>query len=266
MELGRAVEDHGFESLWVPEHTHIPTSRQSPWPGGAELPREYLHSLDPFVALGAVAAATTTLRLGTGVCLVIERDTITLAKEISTLDLLSGGRFMFGIGGGWNREEMSNHGTNPATRWRLLREQILAMKQIWTNDETEYHGEFVDFDPIWQWPKPMQEPHPPIIVGGNGEGTLDRIIEYGDGWIPIGGRRGFSIEERIPQLQRMAAGAGRGEIPVSIFGVPPDPKVIEGYEAMGVSRCVFGLPARSAEDVLPRLAERADVAKRFAAV
>lgn len=266
VDLGRAVEDHGFESLWVPEHTHIPTSRESPWPGGAELPREYLHSLDPFVALGAVAAATTTLRLGTGVCLVIERDTITLAKEVSTLDLLSGGRFLFGIGGGWNREEMSNHGTNPATRWRLLREQILAMKRIWTEDEPEYHGDFVDFDPIWQWPKPVQKPHPPVIVGGNGPGTLDRIVEYGDGWIPIGGRRGFSIEERIPELQRLAKGAGRGGIPVSIFGVPPDPKVIESYEAMGVSRCVFGLPARSADEVLPRLAERADVARRFATV
>ena len=149
VELGRAVEDHGFESLFVPEHTHVPTSRESPWPGGPELPREYLHALDPFVALGAVAAVTGRLKLGTGICLVIERDPITLAKEVATVDFISGGRFLFGIGGGWNLEEMRNHGTDPAMRWLLLRERILAMKQIWTNDEAEFHGRLVNFDPIW---------------------------------------------------------------------------------------------------------------------
>src|SRR5579884_2532660 len=185
VDLARAAEDHGFESLWLPEHTHIPTSRTSPWPGGAELPREYSHSLELFVALGAAAAVTSRLRLGSGVCLVIERDPITLAKEVASLDHISGGRFLFGIGGGWNLEEMANHGTDPATRWSLLRERVLAMKEIWTRDEAEFHSRFVNFDPIWQWPKPVQKPHPPIIIGGNGTRTLQRIIEFGDEWIPI---------------------------------------------------------------------------------
>src|SRR4051794_7206944 len=145
-ELARAAEDLGFESLWLPEHTHIPADRRTPWPGGAELPREYSHALDPFVALSAAAAVTTTLKLGTGVCLVVERDPITTAKEIATLDYLSNGRFLFGVGGGWNLEEMSNHGTDPARRWPLMRERILAMKEIWTHDEAQFHGEFVQFD------------------------------------------------------------------------------------------------------------------------
>ncbi|MDR7532408.1 MAG: LLM class F420-dependent oxidoreductase [Armatimonadota bacterium] len=190
VELGRAAEERGFESIWFPEHTHIPTSRRSPWPGGGELPREYSHSLDPFVALAAVAGVTSQIKLGTGICLVVERDPIILAKEVASLDHLSGGRFLFGIGGGWNLEEMENHGTNPNTRWRLLRERVLAMKRIWTEDAAEYHGRFVNFDPIWSWPKPIQKPHPPVIIGGNGPRTLQRVIEYGDGWMPIGGRIG----------------------------------------------------------------------------
>ena len=262
--FGRAVEEHGFESLFLPEHTHIPTSRRSPWPGGAELPREYSHALDPFVALAAVAAATSQLRLGTGVCLVIERDPIVLAKEVASLDYLSGGRFLFGVGGGWNLEEMENHGTNPATRWRLLRERILAMKEIWTKDEAEFHGELVNFDPIWSWPKPAQKPHPPIIVGGNGPHTLRRVIEYGDEWMPIGGRAGAPpIEERIGELNRLAAEAGRGPLPVTIFGVPRNAEAIERYEAAGVARCVFWLPAAGPDEVLPRLGRCAELAKSF---
>ena len=159
-ELAREVEARGFESLWFPEHTHIPVSRRTPYPGGAELPEEYSHSLDPFVALGAAAAVTERLKLGTGITLVIERDPITLAKEVATLDHISNGRVLFGVGGGWNREEMANHGTDPSRRWKLLRERIEAMKAIWTQDEAEYHGEFVDFDPIWSWPKPVQRPPP----------------------------------------------------------------------------------------------------------
>src|SRR4030081_1951329 len=166
-DLARAAEDLGFESYWAPEHTHIPVDRRSPWPGGAELPREYSHSLDPFLALTAAATVTKQLRLGTGWCLVVERDPITTAKEVATLDHLSGGRVLFGVGGGWNLEEMANHGTDPATRWKLLRERVEAMKAIWTQDDAEYHGELVDFDPIWSWPKPVQKPHPPVIVGGN---------------------------------------------------------------------------------------------------
>ena len=167
-ELAKLLEDRGFESMWVPEHTHIPASRQTPWPGGDDLPKMYWHTYDPFVALTAAAAATTTLKLGTGICLVIERDPIILAKEIASLDRLSNGRFLFGIGGGWNAEEMANHGTAYRTRWRRLREQVLAMKEIWTKDEAEFHGEFVNFDKIWSYPKPLQKPHPPIIMGGDG--------------------------------------------------------------------------------------------------
>jgi len=263
VELGRATEEHGFESLWVPEHTHIPASRRTPFPSGAELPREYSHSLDPFLSLAAVAAVTSRLLLGTGVCLVIERDPITLAKEVASLDLLSGGRFLFGIGGGWNLEEMEDHGTNPARRWKLLRERVLAMKQIWTQDEAEFHGEFVDFDPIWQWPKPLQKPHPPILVGGNGPHTLRRVIEYGDAWMPIL-RPGVDFSDRILDLHRLAADAGRGPIPVTLWSPPRDPQVIEHYQQLGVERCVFGLAAAPADNILPRLEHYAEFARQFA--
>jgi probable F420-dependent oxidoreductase len=263
VELGKAIEAHGFESLWFPEHTHTPASRRTPWPGGAELPREYSNALDPFVALAGVAATTSRLRLGTGVCLVVERDPITLAKEVSTLDQLSGGRFLLGVGGGWNREEMENHGTAPVQRWKILRERILAMKRIWTEDEAEFHGEFVSFDPIWQWPKPAQKPHPPIVVGGNGPHTLERVLEYGDEWMPSLSWAGLPIEERIGELQRLARAAGRGSIPVSIFGVPRDPRAIERYAASQVSRCIFWLPTAGADETLPLLAECAAIMKSF---
>jgi probable F420-dependent oxidoreductase len=253
-DLARAVEERGFESLWFPEHTHIPTSRLSPWPGGAELPTEYSHTLDPFAAFGAAAAVTTNLRLGTGICLVIERDPIVLAKEVATVDFISGGRFLFGIGGGWNREEMENHGTDPTKRWGLLRERIGAMKQIWTQDEAEYHGRYVNFDKVWSWPKPVQRPHPPIIVGGDGPNTLQRVVDYGDEWMPIGGRpAGAPLEEKIATLNRMAAEKGRGPIPVGLFGVRPDAAAIDRFRQMGVSRCIFGLPSAPAETVLPLL-------------
>ena len=257
-ELGRAVEDLGFESLFLPEHTHIPASRRSPWPGGSDLPQEYWHTLDPFVALGAVAAVTTSLKLGTGICLVIERDPITLAKEVASLDLVSGGRFLFGIGGGWNYEEMEDHGTKPRQRWQVLRERILAMKQIWTHDAAEYHGRFVNFEPLWSWPKPVQQPHPPIIVGGSGPRTLERVIEYGDEWMPnrVGPDDRFAA--RIAELQRLAAEAGRGQIPVTVFGVQPDPAVIERLQSLGVSRCLFRIPSVAADEArreLDRCAE-----------
>lgn len=259
-ELGKACEDLGFESVFFPEHTHIPTSRRTPWPGGAELPMEYSHTLDPFVACGAVAAVTKTLKFGTGICLVMQRDPITLAKEVASVDFLSGGRFLFGIGGGWNEDEMENHGTKPTLRWKILRERILAMKEIWTKDEAEFHGQFVDFDPIWSWPKPVQKPHPPILIGGAGPRTLDRVIEYGDGWMPIGGRTGAILGAKIQELQQMAKAAGREPIPVSVFGVPPSPEAIENFAGMGVERVLFGLRPQGAEEVIPALKRYAEVA------
>jgi len=259
-ELGKAVEDLGFESLWFPEHTHIPTSRLSPWPGGAELPKEYSHTFDPFVALGAVAAVTKTLRLGTGICLVIERDPITLAKDVATLDFISGGRVEFGIGGGWNLEEMENHGTKPVTRWKVLRERVLAMKEIWTKDEAAFHGQYVDFDPIWSWPKPVQRPHPPVVIGGQGPRTFERVVEFGDGWIP-NRVRWNEMGGRIAELQAMAKARGRGPIPVTVFGARPEASALETYAEAGVARCLFYAPPAPAEMVLPLLKQWAEVAR-----
>ena len=257
-ELARAVEDLGFESLFVPEHTHIPASRRTPWPGGAPLPEEYRHTLDPFVALGGAAAVTSTLKVGTGICLVIQRDPITLAKEVASVDHLSGGRMIFGIGGGWNLEEMEDHGTRPAVRWKVLRERVLARKRIWTEEAAEFHGKYVDFEPLWSWPKPVQQPHPPILVGGDGPRTLERVVEYGDEWMPIGGRGSGDLAERIAELQQMASAAGRGPIPVSLFGARPAPEAIEKYARAGVGRCVFGLPPVPADQALPLLKRYAD--------
>ena len=253
-DLAQLLEERGFESLWVPEHSHIPASRRSPWPGGPDLPEMYWHTYDPFVALTAAATVTTTLRLGTGICLMVERDPIITAKEVASLDMLSNGRFIFGIGGGWNAEEMGHHGTNFRRRWRLLRERILAMKEIWTKDEPEYHGEFVNFDKMWSYPKPVQKPHPPIIMGGDGATTFDRVIEYCDGWMPIGGRssQGPSLPEKIAMLKRQAEDSGRdpASISISTFGTRPESDLIRRMEAMGVDRVVFGLPSEKRDTVL----------------
>ena len=240
-ELGRQAEQRGFESLFLPEHTHIPVSRETPYPGGGELPPEYSHTLDPFVALGAVAAVTERLKLGTGVCLVIERDPIVTAKEVSTLDHLSGGRFLFGVGAGWNVEEMRNHGTDPSTRFRRMRESVEAMRAIWTQDEAEYHGKLIDFDPIWIWPKPVQKPHPPVLVGGLGDKVYDRVVAYGDEWIPNRVKSPEALGERIQELQRRADAAGRGPIPVTVFGAKPEVRLLERLCAAGVTRSLFYL-------------------------
>ena len=259
-DLAKLLEDRGFESMWVPEHSHIPADRRSPWPGGAELPQEYWHTYDPFVALTAAAAATTTLKVGTGICLVIERDPIMMAKEVASVDRLSNGRFIFGIGGGWNREEMANHGTRSRSRWRLLRERILAMKEIWTREEAEFHGEFVNFDKIWAYPKPVQRPHPPILMGGDGPTTFDRVVEYCDGWMPISGRPQSgrpSLQEKIAMLRRQAEEAGRDPASINITtfrgpdGSQPEPDAIRRLEEAGVDRVIFGLPSAERDTVLP---------------
>lgn len=253
--LARAAEARGFESLWLPEHTHIPASRRSPWPGGKDLPEEYWHTYDLFVALTAAAMVTTRLRVATGICLLVERDPIVTAKEVASLDRLSNGRVLFGIGGGWNAEEMENHGTNFRTRWRLLRERVLAMKAIWTQEEAEFHGEFVRFDKLWSYPKPVQRPHPPILMGGDGPTTFDRVVEYCDGWMPIGGRGALPVADRVAALRRRAERAGRdpASLSVSIWGAKPDRGAIEEMERAGVDRAIFNLPCAGADAVLPSL-------------
>ncbi|MEY4949286.1 MAG: hypothetical protein RL698_1497 [Pseudomonadota bacterium] len=252
-ELARAAEERGFESLLFPEHTHVPVSRRSPWPGGAELPREYLRTNDLFGALAMAAAATTKLRIGSGICLVIEHDPIVLAKQVATLDSLCDGRLIFGIGGGWNAEEMENHGTNFKRRWSILRERIEAMKAIWTQDEASYHGEHVNFDPIWSWPKPLQKPHPPILLGTGSARGRERAIEYCDGWMPIAGRD--DLEEGIRDFWAKADAVGRDRksLSITVFGAPSKPEVIEKYRAAGVSRVCFWLPPAGREVVLPML-------------
>ena len=263
-ELARRAEELGFESLFFPEHTHIPASRDTDYPGGGELPREYSHILDPFVGLAAAAAATERLKVGTGVCLIIERDPIVTAKEVATLDLISGGRFLFGVGAGWNVEEMRNHGTDPDTRFRRMRESVEAMKAIWTQDEAEYHGRFVDFDPLWSWPKPVQKPHPPVLVGGLGEKVYDRVVAYGDEWIPNRVKSPEELGVRIAELQRRAEAAGRGRIPVTVFGAKPEQRLLERLEAAGVTRSLFYVRPEEPGEVERQLDERAGVAAAWA--
>ena len=217
------------------------------------------------MALTAAALATTRLKVATGICLIIERDPITTAKEVASLDRLSDGRFIFGIGGGWNAEEMENHGTNFKKRWRLLRERILAMKEIWTKEEAEFHGDLVDFDKVWAHPKPVQQPHPPIIMGGDAPTTFDRVIEFCDGWMPISGRTGPgpSLPEKISDLRRRAGEAGRDpkSISVSIFGARPDREAVEKLEEAGVDRAIFPLPSAERETVLPLLDRYAELVR-----
>jgi probable F420-dependent oxidoreductase len=262
-ELARRAEELGFESLFFPEHTHIPASRDTDYPGGGELPREYSHILDPFVGLAAAAAATERLKVGTGVCLIIERDPIVTAKEVATLDLISGGRFLFGVGAGWNREEMQNHGTDPGTRFRRMRESVEAMKAIWTEDEAEYHGRIIDFDPIWSWPKPVQKPHPPVLVGGLGEKVYDRVVAYGDEWIPNRVTSPEQLGERIDELQRRAEAAGRERIPVTVFGAKAEVRLLERLKAAGVTRSLFYVQAGEADEVERHLEELGKVAAEW---
>ena len=254
--LARALEERGFESMWAPEHSHIPLSRKSPWPGGAELPKQYYDVMDPFVTLTAAAAATTKLNIGTGVCLVNQRDPIQTAKLVASIDQMSAGRFLFGIGVGWNAEEMADHGTVFETRAQLVRERVEAMKAIWTKSKPEYSGEFVKFGPMMTWPKPVQKPHPPVIVGGAFPYGARRAVRYGEGWIPISGRSTYGdVFETVPKFRAMLAEAGRSEdsCPVSLFGSAEDADLLKRYRDLGVARVAVSLPAEKEETVLPIL-------------
>jgi probable F420-dependent oxidoreductase len=263
--LARAAEERGFASLWVPEHSHIPVSRRTPFPSGPKLPEEYRHSLDPFVALTAAASVTERLQVGMGICLVVERDPILLAKEVASLDVVSDGRLLFGIGAGWNREEMENHGTNPDQKWDVLRERLAAVKAIWANEEAEYHGEHVDFDPIWQWPKPVQRPHPPVLLGGDAPGAIRRAVELADEWIPHPRRTPEALARKIDELQDLAAKAGRGPIPVSLYGVAldTDAATFEARQRLEIKRCVLNLPSAGPDEVLPLLDRGAKIAAAY---
>ncbi len=261
-DLAAACEERGFESIWFPEHTHIPASRLSPWPGGAELPKEYWHTHDLFVALMAAAGATKKIKIGSGICLVIERDPIVLANEVATVDQLSNGRLLFGIGGGWNAEEMENHGTPFKKRWKVLRERIEAMKEIWANDEAEYHGEFVNFDKIWSYPKPAQNPHPPIMLG-TFNGGLKRVVNYCDGWIPVGFNPGM-LPDSIKELQDLAAQSGRSQIPVSVFGSSDKEEDLAKHQELGVERAVLFLPSADKDTLMPMLDNYAKLIPKFA--
>ncbi len=258
--VGRMVEAAGFESLFLPEHTHLPAYGHSTHPSGPEMHARLRRFLDPFIALTAVAAVTERLRLGTGVCLVAQHDPITLAKQIATLDVLSNGRFLFGIGAGWNHEELRHHGTDPATRWHVMRERVLAMRRIWTEDRPEFHGAFVDFGPIWQWPKPVQRPHPPVLVGGEGPRVFERVMEYGDEWAP---NAEPGIAERVTQLQQLAGARGRGRIPVTAMHVAPMCDEIARYAAAGVTRCVFTLPSGDRTAIERSIARLMEAVEQF---
>ncbi len=266
IELAREVEDHGFESLWFPEHSHIPTRRATPW-GGREgappLPEFYWRTFDPFVTLGAVAAVTSTLKIATGICLVAQRDPIHTAKEVASVDALSGGRFLFGIGYGWNKEEMAQHGTAYGERRAILRENILAMKELWTNDEASFEGDHVSIEPSWSWPKPAQQPHPPVILGGDaGPRTAADIAEFCDGWMPIGGRHAL---DKFSEVERACEAIGRdpATVELGVFGAPPDEAKLTDLAAKGASRAVFGLPQGPRDEVLEALEAMAPLVERL---
>ncbi len=266
-ELAQALEARGFESLWAPEHSHIPSSRLSQPASGGPLGRQYYDVMDPFVTLTAAAMATKTLKIATGVCLVIQRDTIQTAKLVASIDQISGGRFVFGIGGGWNAEEMADHGTDFKTRFKRMREQVEAMRAIWTADEPEYHGDIVAFPPMKTWPKPVQKPHPPVVVGGAFPHAARRAIRYGDGWVPNASRPQYAdVTEFLPQFREMAVAAGRdpASLPVSIFGAPADLDRLRRYRDLGIARTIVALPSASSDEILPVLDRWAELIRNTA--
>jgi probable F420-dependent oxidoreductase len=264
-EFAQALEARGFESVWAPEHSHIPASRKSPWPGGGELPKVYYDAMDPFVSLTAAAVATKTLKVATGVCLVQQRDPIQTAKLVASLDQVSGGRFLFGVGGGWNAEEMADHGTEFRARFKLMRERIEAMKEIWTKTKAEYHGDMVDFPEMMAWPKPVQKPHPPILVGGAFPHAARRAVRYGDGWAPIAGRGpDGDVEEVLPRFRQMLSEAGRDphSVPVTLFGATEDADRLARYHDLGIVRVVVMLPSAKSDQILPTLDRWAELIHR----
>jgi probable F420-dependent oxidoreductase len=255
-DLGRALEQRGFESVWAPEHSHIPLSRKTPFPGGGDLPKKYYDAMDPFITLTAAAMATKSLRVGTGVCLVQQRDPIQTAKLVASIDNVSNGRFLFGIGNGWNQDEMENHGTEFKSRHKRARENVEAMKEIWTKSKAEYHGEFVNFDPMMAWPKPVQKPHPPVIVGGAFPYSARRAIRYGDGWIPQAARGGYKeIADMFPDFRKMCADAGRdpASIAITVWFPRREPDLMKRYQDLGVERVVFNVESEPEAKVLPEL-------------
>ena len=261
-ELAREVESRGFESLWFPEHTHIPTSRISPWPGGGDLPQEYWHTHDPFVSLMAAAAATETIKVGTGILLVPEHDVLVAAKSAASLDMISGGRLILGIGAGWNAEELENHGWNFKDRWKVTREIVLAWRELWSKDEPEFHGEFIDFDPVWSYPKPV-DGDVPILLGAQSKWSFDRVVDYCDGWMPIALRGDMRAD-----MEQLKAAADRAErdmstINCTVFGVGPNPEQVQNLIDIGFDRLIFGLPAAGAETVIPLLDQYAGIKAEF---
>ena len=263
-DLARAAEERGFESLWVAEHSHIPVDRKAPWPGGDELPKMYYDVMDPFVALAAAASVTERILLATGVCLVIQRDPIQTAKLVASIDQVSGGRFLFGVGAGWNIDEMENHGTDGERRFKILRERIEAMKAIWTQDKAEYHGEFVDFDPVYAWPKPVQKPHPPIHVGGVFPGAARRALRWGNGWFPIPGRGESDYAALRDQIATLAEAEGRDptEIEITVFGAGADQAALEKYQSAGVDRVTLFVPPVDRDASLKALDEQKALVER----
>ena len=269
-ELALAAEERGFESVWFPEHTHIPASRETPWPAGGELPKEYIHMSDPFVSCAAAAVVTKTIKVGTGISLVIQHDPIALAKTVATVDRLSNGRFLFGVGAGWNAEEMENHGTPYKQRWKVLEERVRAMKALWTTDESTFHGEYVNFDKIWSYPKPVQQPHPPVILGTFGSKFgRQRVAEFGEGWIPIGLFHG-DLQADIDDLNARLTAQGRepGSVSISMFDVFETPEAdLQRFADLGcIERAIPRCPTEDRDTVLRWLDKYAEIGCRIGAI
>ncbi len=264
MELAKEAEARGFESLFFPEHTHIPTSRRTPWPGGGDLPREYWHTHDPFVSLMAAAAVTETLKVGTGILLVPERDPIVTAKQIASLDSLSGGRAIIGIGAGWNAEELEDHGVAFKDPWKVTRESVLAWRELWTAEEAEFHGEFVQFEKSWAYPKPSTPGGPPVLLGAESKWAYDRVVDYCDGWMPINGRG--DLRAGLEELKASCERAERDfdELNLTVFGMGPQEERATEIIEMGFQRLVFGLPSDTADKVEPMMDGYAKLAESLA--